>query len=517
LALQETVQYYYLLQTVSQVPTPSPKKISDTKTELQGTSTIDYCDWSADETIAAIKNKSVTAREYISSVLNRAEKTESLNAFINLLPDYALSTADKVDSAIAAGNPPPLAGLAIVVKDNINLAGFPTTAGTAALQHHRPSTTAPSLEKLIAAGAIVIGKTNLHELSLGVTSTNLQPFANPVRNPYDRNRTVGGSSGGTAVAIASRVVTCGLGTDTGGSLRIPAALTGIVGFRPSVGNGGIERRYHDSDTVVPLSSTRDTVGPMGRSVSEISLLSSIITGQPRVIATELRGLRFGVPPVLWSGLDEEVNRISAEARMKLLKAGVILVDDDIPNLLSFDKAVGGIIVSHEAKSAIPAYLAASNISNVSLRDIYDGIASPDVKAVFKTILNCTHEREYREIMTVTRPALQKLYADYFSQKRVDAIMCPTTILPATLIDHTHGSGDISINGGSPVNAFSSYIRNTSPAGSVGIPALSIPVGMTAHGLPVGINFDGPLGRDDRLISIGLAIEKIFGSLPPPNV
>src|SRR6185436_3919013 len=120
---------------------------------------------------------------------------------------------------------------------------------------------------------------NMHELAFGITSTNLSSFAGPVKNPYDKTRIPGGSSGGTAAAIAAGIVTCGLGTDTGGSTRIPAALTGTVGLRPSVGNGA-QRRYDDAGMVVPISHTRDTVGPMGRTVADVALLDSVITGTP---------------------------------------------------------------------------------------------------------------------------------------------------------------------------------------------------------------------------------------------
>ena len=164
---------------------------------------------------------------------------------------------------------------------------MPTSAGTPALQHARPTKNAPSLQKLLDAGAIVIGKTNMHELAFGITSTNLSSFAGPVKNPYDRKRIPGGSSGGTAAAIAARIVTCGLGSDTGGSTRVPAALTGTVGLRPSVGNGGAERRYDDANLVVPISHTRDTVGPMGRTVADVALLDSVITGTPMAQAEPL--------------------------------------------------------------------------------------------------------------------------------------------------------------------------------------------------------------------------------------
>lgn len=477
----------------------------------------DTSNWSADDTIAALRNKRISVRQYISGVLSRAERGKSLNAFINLLPDQALSAADKLDEAIARGEQlPPLAGLAIVAKDNINLAGFPTTGGTNALRNARPTTTAMSLRKLMVAGAIVIGKTNMHELAFGITSTNLSPFAGPVHNPYALDMIPGGSSGGTAVAISSRVVSCGLGTDTGGSTRIPAALTGIVGYRPSVGDGGHQRRYHDDHEVLPISHTRDTVGSLGRSVAEITLLDSIISDRPRVQAAKLQGIRVGVPPVLWSGLDKELEKIVIQAQKTLQKAGVILVKDDIPNLLQLDSTIGLPIALHEPLTDIPAYLQASGIKGVSLQDIVNGISSPDVKSIFGSVINDTYGGVYNEVMTVRRPALQKLYADYFRNCKVDVILFPTTILPATPIDIIHGSGNVSINGGPPIDAFSAYTRNAAPGSDAGIPGLSLPVGMTAGGLPIGIEIDGPLGSDERLLSVGLALEKVLGHLPPPK-
>lgn len=475
-------------------------------------------DWSADETIAAIREKRISARRYISAVIDQAGRSASLNAFITLLSAQALAAADQVDQAIAQGAAlPPLAGLAIVAKDNINLQGIPTTGGTPALQHSKPHNTAPSLRKLITAGAIVIGKANMHELAFGVTSTNLSPFAGPVHNPYAPNMIPGGSSGGTAVAISSRVVPCGLGTDTGGSTRVPAALTGVVGFRPSVGDGGAQKRYHDDNAVVPISHTRDTVGPMGRSVADVALLDSIITGQARPQAADIRGVRLGIPQVLWSGLDKQLEQVVLASRQKLERAGAILVDVDMPGLIDLDNKISLPLALHEPRLDIPAYLEASGITNVTIDDIARNIASPDVQGLFESVTNDTYGSVYHDVLTVHRPALQRMYADYFANANVSAILFPTTPLPATPIDYVRGSGDVSINGGPPQNTFGTYIKFTSPGSDAGIPGLSIPAGLTYDGLPVGIEIDGPLGSDDRLLSLGLGMERILGriSAPPP--
>src|ERR1700686_3579787 len=283
----------------------------------------------AAELVASIRAKKISAVSAVRAALERAEQLKDLNAFIVLNRDGALAAAAQVDAGETKGALP---GLPIIVKDNINTADLPTSGGTPALQNARPSRNAPSLQKLLDAGAIVIGKANMHELAFGITSTNLSSFAGPAKNPYDKTRIPGGSSGGTAAAIAARIVTCGLGSDTGGSTRRPAALTGTVGLRPSVGNGGAERRYDDANLVVPISHTRDTVGPMGRTVADVALLDSVITGSPIVSAEPLRGKRLGIPALFWNGLDCELEAVAIAARKKLAEAGGVLVDADMPGL-----------------------------------------------------------------------------------------------------------------------------------------------------------------------------------------
>jgi len=472
---------------------------------------------SAAAIVAAIRDKRVTATDVVKAALARAEQTRHLNAFITLNTQGALAAAKAVDDAVAAGRPlPPLAGLPIVVKDNINTADMPTTGGTEALRNARPKANAPSLQKLIDAGAIVIGKTNLHELAFGITSTNGAPFAGTVKNPYDTARIPGGSSGGTAAAIAAGVTPAGLGSDTGGSTRIPAALTGTAGLRPSVGDGGAQRRYHDANAVVPISRTRDTVGPMGRSVADVALLDAVITGTPVASAASLKGKRIGVPASFWTGLDPELESVAKAARGKLEAAGVVFVDADLPGLAELNAKVSFPVALHEPVEDIPAYLKASGIEGVTLADIAGKIRSPDVQGAFGAIMKDAFGKDYPDAMKVHRPALQKLYADYFKTNNLDAMLFPTTPAPAVPIDAEKGSGEMSIAGGKPAPTFFTMIRNTDPGSNAGIPGLSLFAGMTASGLPVGIEIDGPLGSDQMLLALGLAMEAVLGSAPPPK-
>ena len=470
---------------------------------------------SANEAIQAVHSGRLSCETYVRALIQQAQKHSSLNSLILLNDKGSIQSAQKIDRDRAAGNPlPSLAGLVIVVKDNINTCDFPTTAGTPALKNSRPKFDAPCVKKLTDAGAIILGKTNLHELSFGITSTNTTSFAGPVKNPYDTTRIPGGSSGGTAASIASRIVACGLGTDTGGSTRIPAALCGIVGLRPSVGNGGGDRRYHNENAVVPLSRTRDTVGPMGRTVGDVALLDAAITGTPIALATNISGVRIGVPSSFWADLDATVIPVLRSALQKLAAAGVILVDVDLP-VFALNEKVSFPVLFRELLDDMPAYLAAIG-SAVKLEDICTLSSSPDVHQIMKIVLQNHYSQSYDEAMRVNRPLLQQQYAHYFKANAVDAVLVPTTVLPAVNIDLEYGSGHTRVNKGPLVDTLTAFIRNTDPASNAGIPSLSLPAGLTRQGLPVGLLLDGPLGSDRQMLSLGLSFEKVLGVLPPPN-
>src|SRR5947209_2612740 len=236
----------------------------------------------------AVRNGEQTAEALAEALLARCAAASPLNAFISLEADRLRAAARAADQRRQRGERlGPLHGVPLALKDNIDTADFPTTGGTPALAAHRPKRNAPIVQHLLDAGAIVLGKTNLQELAFGPTNNNAA--FGPARNPYDPTRIPGGSSGGTAVAVSARLAPGGLGSDTGGSVRIPAALCGLVGFRPTT------LRWSQVG-VVPISHTRDTVGPITRSVGDCILLDGIVTGGPLEIApASLRGLRLGVP------------------------------------------------------------------------------------------------------------------------------------------------------------------------------------------------------------------------------
>lgn len=472
----------------------------------------------ATQAVAAIQSGQLKATDYVATLLARAAALSTLNAFTALDMEGALAAAKRIDAL-----PPdekarlPLAGLPVVIKDNINTAGLLTSAGTPALDGFKPKTDAPSVRKLLDAGAIVLGKTNMHELAFGITSSNLAPHAGPVRNPYDPSLIAGGSSGGTAVAVAARISTAGLGSDTGGSTRIPAALTGIAGFRPSVGNGGAERRYHDPNAVVPISHTRDTVGPMARTVADVALLDGVITNDTALPDVQLATLRIGLPAPLWADLERATEDVARDALKQLEAAGVTFVPVAMADLQRLNDLVGGPIAIHEALDDVREYLIANDAPVKTVAEVAARIASPDVRNVYDVVMAGALAQHYPDALHTWRPQLQQHYADTFAAERLDALLFPTTRLVAVPIDEINGSSVVSIDGAPALDEMTAYLRNTDPASNAGIPGLSLPAGLTKDGLPVGIELDGPLGSDRKLLAIGIAFEAVLGCVAAPTI
>jgi indoleacetamide hydrolase len=195
----------------------------------------------------------------------------------------------------------------------------------------------------------------------------------------------------------------------------------------------------------------------------------------------------------------------------------VLVEVDIAGLFEQNGKLSFPIALHEPIADIPAYLKASGIEGITLADITAKIASPDVKGAFGAITADAFGAAYQDAIAVQRPALQKMYEAYFRDNNLDAMLFPTTVAPAVVIDAEKGSGEMSINGGKPVPTFDTMIRNTDPGSNAGIPGLSLFAGMTPGGLPVGLEIDGPVGSDTKLLGLGLSIEGILGSAPPPKV
>jgi indoleacetamide hydrolase len=454
---------------------------------------------------AAIRAGEITAESLAEALLARAAAHAKLNAFITLQPDRVREAARQADQRRAAGAAmPPLHGVPLALKDNLDTADYPTTGGTPGLAGHQPKRNAAIVEALLGAGAITLGKCNLHELAYGITNNNAAH--GPARNPYAPDRIPGASSGGTGVAVAARLAPGGIGTDTGGSVRIPAALCGIVGFRPTTG------RWSQAG-VVPISHTRDTPGPMTRSVADCALLDAVVTGQDGAAApAQLKGLRIGVPRRhFWENLDPELGRICEDVLPRLQSAGVELVVVDMSEEAALDAEAGFPIALHETVADLNSYLAQHQLK-FDFAQLAASTASPDVNGILQSLTGAgaIPEPAYRKALQ-QRAAQQDAYRRHFRENGIAAIIFPTTPAPAARI----GEDETFMLNGHAMPTFVTFIRNTGPGSVAGIPGISLPAGVTPAGLPVGIELDGPHGSDRQLLAIAAAFEPLLPKVPAP--
>jgi Asp-tRNA(Asn)/Glu-tRNA(Gln) amidotransferase A subunit family amidase len=462
----------------------------------------------ASEAAAAIRSGKISSTALVKALIAKAKAGKSLNAFITLNEAGALKAAAAAD---AARKPDaklgPLHGVPLAIKDNIHVAGLMNSAGTPALKGFTPEKNAPVIVRLVSAGAIILGKTNMHELAFGITSNNGAFGA--VGNAYSPKRFAGGSSGGTGSAVASRMAPAGLGSDTGGSVRIPAAVNGIAGLRPTL------YRYLQAG-ITPISHTRDTAGPMARTVAGLILLDRAIAGGGPVEAAAANGTRLGVPRgTFWANLGPETKRVAEAALEKLKAAGVTLLEADLPSVPELNNKVSFPVALYETPRDLSDYLKLYE-TGLTVQAVADKIASPDVKGVFMDPIlgeKPMPKPAYDAAIKTFRPQLRQAYVEYFAAKKVDASNFPTVALVAAPIK---GSDETVMLKGKKVPTFATYIRNTDPGSNAGIPGLTVPAGLSSDGMPVGLEIDGPAWTDRRLLAIGLTMESVLGRLLPPK-
>lgn len=461
------------------------------------------------EAMSAFHSGVMTSVELVQACIERAEKGKELNVFITLDVKGALEAARHADEQRKNGEVmKPLSGIPIVVKDNIHTAGLLCTGGSPAFSDYIPSEDAPTVHKLREAGAIILGKTNMHELAFGATGYNKAFNTGSgfgVRNPYDSSRIAGGSSSGSAAALGARMALASLGTDTGGSMRIPPALNGCVSLRPSAD------RY-SSCGLIPIAKSRDTVGPMALCMSDLTLLDSIITDEYALPSITLNELRFGVPSEFWRNLDADT-KLLAEAAIDKLKAhGVTFVSIDDAGLQALNEPVGFSVVIYEAYDSMVNYLNEYD-HDMTIEQLAQKIDSPDVRSIYEDWVLPRKmptsdglvdvEPLYKAAQSNGRELLRERYHTLFTQHKIDALFFPTTAMVAPL-----ANDDIY----QPEN-FERLIQNTESSASAGIPSIQIPVGLgNSTGLPVGMELDGPAGSDRRLLAIGQLLESIFGRI-----
>ncbi len=495
---------------VKPAATPIATGVSSAGAVKAGTESSRLLELSAVEAVAQMAQGALTSERYAEALLVRCQSAHALNAFITLDPSRVLEDArgrDRERRAGAQGGP--LFGLPIPVKDSVNTRDYPTTGGTPALRNFHPTEDAPVVAALRAAGAIVLGKTNLHELSYGWTSNNLAFGA--VHNPYDLGRIPGGSSGGTAAAIAARLAPLGVAEDTQGSIRVPAAFCGIAGFRPTTG------RY-STEGCVPISPLFDQVGPHARNVADLALFDSVVASDWRALdAISLKGVRLGVVRDYWfTDLDPEVERLTDLALARLKEAGAQIVETQLPGLAQLIDLTTYPVQNHDVRVSLARYLKDYG-TGLDLKTLI-AQASPDIQKIFHSDIlpgapNFVSEPAYAAARDQHLPALRRLYREYFARTGVAAMVFPTTLVPAQRIG-VETTVDV---GGRTLPFDTAVARNISPGSTAGIPGLVLPVGLTNGGLPVSMEFDGPAGSDRALLALGSAAEHVFGPIPAPRL
>jgi len=433
-----------------------------------------------------VASKALTSEALTERCLERiTEQNRTLNAFVSVLDDDAVAQAKKADQEIAAGRyRGPLHGIPISLKDIIDLRNAPTTAASRVRDGHIARRDATVVGRLREAGAIFIGKTNLHEFALG--TTNEDSAYGPVLHPLDSTRSPGGSSGGSAASVLAGMAYASIGTDTGGSIRIPSSACGLVGLKATIGE-------LPTDGIVPLSETLDHVGPMCLSVEDTALLYGVLRGisSPEPLASrDVRGMRFGIPRAYFLDLlDAQVAARFDEACERLRTAGAIL--DDV--MIRHTKEIGTIYV-HIALPEAAAYHAATLDSrpqdyteNVRLR-----------LEMGRYILAEDYVRAQRGRHALTREVREALGGR-------DGLLLPSMPVPATRL----GVPTVSI-GGTEETVRNITLRLTQLFNITGHPAISLPCGRTDEGLPVGLQIVGTRNRTPELLQVAASLERTLG-------
>lgn len=450
-----------------------------------------------------LRDRTTTCVAEVTALITRTQEHAGLNGYVEFDAQGLLEQAGAADLRIAAGEDLPLLGVPIALKDNIDASGFASAAGTPALQGRHPRHEAEIVLRLRAAGALIAGKTTMHELAFGITTNNA--FTGAARNPWNPALSAGGSSGGSGVVVAAGLVPAAIGTDTGGSIRVPSALCGLVGWRPSVGRV-------PGHGIAPISTTRDTAGPMARHVADCRLIDGVLSGDhsaPQAVA--LPGLRIGLPRErFWEDLEPGVQDACTEALERLRAAGVEFVELTLPGLDEANAIASFPISFYEFVRDMRSYLRTAE-RGVDFETLVTQIRSPDVAAILQPLLGAgaVTPQAYREALAA-RARLQQIYAQAFASHGLAALMFPTVPLTARPL----GQDDTVMNNGRQVPTFHTFIRNTEPGTNAGIPGITLPAGFSG-GMPVGLAMDGPSGSDRQLLAMAAAVEHQMAKLASP--
>lgn len=458
-----------------------------------------------------VRNGRLTAADVLQQHVAAIDLRESeIHAFNTVLADDAREAASLVDAAVAEGRDPgPLAGVPVALKDNMCTRGVPTTCSSRILEGWRPPYDATVVQRLRAAGAVVIGKTNLDEFAMG-SSTENSAFG-PTRNPLDTSRVPGGSSGGSAAAVAAGFATVGLGSDTGGSIRQPAALCGVVGVKPTY---GVVSRYG----LVAFASSLDQIGPFTRTVAEAALVTEVIGGHDPADSTSIpqpppsllptlddgvEGLRVGRITDLPEGADTDVLEQIEAAYDALADAGAKIVEVQVP-AFTYGLTAYYLIAPAEASSNLARY---------------DGVRygrrvdAPDTNTMYMKTRETGFGDEVKRRIMLGTYALSAGYYDAYYGKALKVRR-----LIAGDFARAYEQADVLITPTSPTVAFpvgaktedpmSMYLCDTYtiPSNLSGDPAMSVPFGTGAFGLPVGVQVLAPTLGEPVMFRVARTLE-----------
>jgi len=448
---------------------------------------------SISEASRLLRRKEISPLELVDAALERIERADAaLNAFITVLAGAARSGAKAAERAIRRGQwRGPLHGIPIALKDNFQTRGIRTTAGSCILRNFVPARDSGVAAALSRAGAILLGKTNMHEFAYGIT--NESSFYGAVHNPWAVDRISGGSSGGSAAAVAAGMSFAAMGTDTGGSIRVPAALCGVVGLKPTYGLVGMAG-------VIPLSTSADHAGPMARSAVDACIVLEAIAGKypagetrpdyRKLKSRRPRRFRLGWPKHFYfDRIDDEVRR-AIDAAVKVFESlGARVIEIELPRVAdSIEEAtyrvVGDANHYHEAQGYYPA-------------------RSAEYTDDVRERLRAGHELLAVDFLS-SGAAIGRIAGDFAAAfERVDAIVAPASIISAPFIGQTK----VSLAGQDlPVRQV--LLRAARPANAAGLPALAFPCGFTKQGLPVGLQLLGPRYSEARILGFAAAYEEV---------
>lgn len=463
-----------------------------------------------------IASRETSAVEVCRSALDRIERLSELNAFITTTAESALADAELIDRAAEKGDPlPKLAGAVIAIKDNMVMQGVRTTAGSRILSNYQPPYTATAVERLQAAGAIVVGKTNLDEFAMGSSTEN--SAYGPVKNPWDTSRVPGGSSGGSAVTVAAGMTIGALGSDTGGSIRQPAAFCGVVGLKPTYGRVS---RYG----LIAFGSSLDQIGSFTNSVEDAAAILAVTAGRDPNDSTssniqvadycsamtgDLRGLRVGVPREYYGeGLDPEVKAKIRAAIKKFDELGAKVVDVSLPHT-EYAVPVYYLIATAEASSNLARFdgvrygFRAEEAG--ALQEMYSRTRNQGFGAEVKRrimlgtyALSAGYYDAYYGKAQKVRALIERDFRNAFAS--CDVIATPTAPTAAFKL------GEKTDN---PLEMYLSDIY-TITANLAGVPGISLPCGLSSNGLPIGIQLIGRQFDEATLLRAAHNLEQALG-------